>query len=157
MKYVLIGITAIAVLAAFTWSSDSKPEEVKDNTVLEWTTDFEQAQATAQAEGKYLLINFTGSNWCGWCKRLDREVFTKPEFIEFANENLVCVKLDYPRGIPQPQEEKIQNQKLLSQYRVRGFPTILLTQADGRVALRTGYRPGGAPGYVAHLETKMNI
>lgn len=156
MKYLIIGIISLTVLVAFTWSTDmnSKTSEV-DSTTISWITDFEAAKATAEAEGKHLLINWTGSDWCGWCKRLDREVFTTPEFVEFANENLVCVKLDFPRRTPQPEAERKQNQKLLAQYRVRGFPTIFLAQPDGKVLLRTGYRPGGAPGYVAHLEAKM--
>ncbi|HEY8240444.1 MAG TPA: thioredoxin family protein, partial [Kiritimatiellia bacterium] len=61
-----------------------------------WTDDFEQAMNEAKASGRYLLLDFTGSDWCGWCKRLDAEVFKDDTFKEFAASNLVCVKVDFP-------------------------------------------------------------
>ncbi|MFL6542413.1 MAG: thioredoxin family protein, partial [Chthoniobacterales bacterium] len=64
----------------------------------EWLTDLDQAQQKAKADNKLVLLDFTGSDWCGWCIKLHREVFAKPEFREYANKNLVLVELDFPRA-----------------------------------------------------------
>jgi len=121
----------------------------------DWITDLEKAKEIASSEDKYILINFTGSDWCGWCKRLNREVFRQSEFKSFAEENLVLVELDFPRFKDQSAALKSANEKLRRHYRVQGFPTILLTDEDGRVVLQTGYRRGGAQPYVDHLRAKM--
>lgn len=141
----------IVCLSVFIVTTGFGPkEEVK------WVTDYEEAFVKAKKEGKYVLMNFTGSDWCGWCKRLDREVFSQPEFQKFASEKLVLLKLDYPRRTPQPQEVKVRNQQLAREFGVRGFPTILLAQANQRVILRTGYQYGGAASYVEHLKAAFN-
>lgn len=121
-----------------------------------WLTDYESAFVKAKQENKHVLINFTGSDWCGWCKRLDAEVFTQPEFQKYAKENLVLLKLDFPRRTPQSKEEKIKNQQLAQQFAVRGFPTILIAKANQQVVLRTGYQRGGAASYVQHLDRAIN-
>ena len=119
---------------------------------VDWVTDYEAAFVKAKKEGKMVLINFTGSDWCGWCKRLDREVFTQQAFKDYAAHNLVLLKLDYPKRTPQPNELKVQNQKLARDFSVRGFPTILLLKSNQEVVLRTGYQQGGPDNYVAHLK-----
>ena len=122
----------------------------------DWITDFEDAREIAAADGKYILINFTGSDWCGWCKRLNREVFRQAEFKAFADANLVLLELDFPKWKKQSPALEEANERLRRRYNVRGFPTILLTDASGRVVLSTGYRRGGAGPYVAHLKAKMS-
>ncbi|MCK5529413.1 MAG: thioredoxin family protein, partial [Kiritimatiellae bacterium] len=62
-----------------------------------WETDFEKASAKAKASHRYMLLDFSGSDWCGWCIKLDDEVFSKKDFKNYAKENLVCVMLDFPR------------------------------------------------------------
>ena len=63
-----------------------------------WETDYKKAQDQAKAGNKLVLLDFTGSDWCGWCIKLDREVFSKPEFKDYATKNLVLVELDFPRA-----------------------------------------------------------
>lgn len=116
-----------------------------------WVTDFEAAKKQAQEEKKDLFIDFTGSDWCGWCKRLDKEVFSKPLFLNAMLEDFVFVKLDFPRETEQSAEVKAQNQKLQQEFQVRGFPTIFLATADGTPYARTGYQRGGPEAYVKHL------
>ncbi|TVP76691.1 MAG: thioredoxin family protein [Puniceicoccaceae bacterium] len=116
-----------------------------------WLTDFEAAKAKAAAEQKPLLLDFSGSDWCGWCIRLDDEVFSQSSFKEFAASELVLVKLDFPRDKAQSDEVKAQNRALAGKYGVRGFPTILILSAEGEKIEQTGYRPGGAEAYVQHL------
>ncbi|MFH0908264.1 MAG: thioredoxin family protein [bacterium] len=117
-----------------------------------WTEDFDAALTQAKESGKYVLVDFSGSDWCGWCKKLDKEVFGKKEFKEFAKDNLVCVLIDFPRQKPQSNKKKEANQVLMEKYAVKGFPTILLFSPQGDVAAATGYEPGGVEAYIKHLQ-----
>ena len=118
----------------------------------EWTSDFEKAKAQAKKEGKDLLIDFTGSDWCGWCIRLKQEVFTHETFEKEAPKKYVLVQLDFPRGKKLPDATREQNEALQEKFGVQGFPTIFLTDASGRAYARTGYQPGGAEKYLEHLQ-----
>jgi len=118
----------------------------------QWTEDFLGAQATATAEDKDLLMDFTGSDWCHWCVRLDQEVFSQDAFADYANENFVLVKLDYPNRTPQEDAIREQNAQLRDTYAIQGYPTILLTDATGLPYAQTGYQEGGPQVYVQHLE-----
>jgi protein disulfide-isomerase len=117
-----------------------------------WETDFEHAQKLASESGKYMLLDFTGSDWCGWCIRLKDEVFSKKSFLAYANEKLVLVQVDFPRKKAQSKELKEQNQALASKYGIRGYPTIIILSPKGDFVQQTGYQAGGAEAYVEHLE-----
>lgn len=119
----------------------------------DWMTDFAAATAKAKQENKPLLVDFTGSDWCGWCIKLDNEVFSKKAFKEYAAENFVLVEIDFPsRKVKQSAELKAQNEALAEKYDIKGFPTILILDADGTVIEQTGYRRGGPQKYVEHLK-----
>lgn len=118
----------------------------------DWQTNFKAALATAKAENKPVLVDFTGSDWCGWCIRLDEEVFSKQVFKDYAKESLVLLEIDFPRRSEQSPALEAQNEALATKYKVRGFPTILLLSADGEVLARTGYQEGGAEAYIEHLK-----
>jgi len=120
---------------------------------LSWHDNVDEALKIAQKENKTVLINFTGSDWCIWCKRLNNEVFSKDEFAAFAEKNLVLVKIDFPREKEQTPEVKYYNQELAAQYKVEGYPTIVLLRQDGSVLGYTGYQPGGAENYIQHLQS----
>ena len=122
---------------------------------LTWQDNLEKALAQAKKENKAVLVNFTGSDWCIWCKRLTEEVFVKKEFEAYAIKNLILVKLDFPRNIEQSTETKMYNNKLAQKYGVQGFPTILLFNSSGRLVLTTGYQPGGPANYVNHLKSNL--
>lgn len=117
-----------------------------------WMTDFKAAQAKASAEQKPMLLDFTGSDWCGWCIKLDKEVFSRDAFRDYAADSLVLVELDFPRGKPQTDEVKAQNEALAEKYGIRGFPTIVLLSPEGELIDKTGYQPGGAAAYVEHIK-----
>ena len=118
-----------------------------------WLTDYKKAQQEAKAGNKFLLLDFTGSDWCGWCKKFDREVLLQPEFKDFARDNLVIVELDFPRGKPQTPELKKQNRELAQQYEIVGFPTIVVLSADGQKLWRyDGYFPDGPTAFIAQLQ-----
>jgi thioredoxin-related protein len=120
---------------------------------LNWETNLEQAIAEAKEEHKAVLVNFTGSDWCIWCKRLSDEVFQQKEFEEYAEENLILVKLDFPRSIPQADETKLYNNTLAQKFGIEGFPTIIIINSEGKPVAKTGYRPGGAANYVTHIKS----
>lgn len=122
---------------------------------LTWQENLEKALAQAKKENKAVLVNFTGSDWCIWCKRLTEEVFAKKEFETYASKNLILVKLDFPRSIEQSTEMKLYNNKLAQRYRVQGFPTILLFNSAGKLVLTTGYQQGGPVNYVNHLKANL--
>ena len=77
-----------------------------------WLLDFEKAAELSIKTGKPILANFTGSDWCGWCIRLQKEVFITPKFKKWANENVVLLELDYPRRTPQTDKIKKQNERI---------------------------------------------
>lgn len=117
-----------------------------------WLQDFAAAKAKAKAENKHLLLDFTGSDWCSWCIKLDEEVFAKAAFQGEAPKHFVLVKLDYPNDKSLVTEAvRAQNEELQGRYQIEGYPTILLTDCDGVVYAQTGYREGGADDYNTHL------
>ncbi|HEX4697595.1 MAG TPA: thioredoxin fold domain-containing protein [Candidatus Udaeobacter sp.] len=118
-----------------------------------WSSDYKKAQEEAKAAHKFLLLNFTGSDWCGWCIKFDRDVLSKPEFKDFAQTNLVLVELDFPRAKAQPPEVRKQNRELAQQYEVAGFPTIVVLDSDGQKLWQyDGYFPGGPEAFIAELQ-----
>jgi len=122
---------------------------------LNWKTDLNEALAKAKKENKTILVNFTGSDWCVWCKKLSDEVFSKSEFEDFADKNLVLVKIDFPKDIEQSNETKYYNQQLADLYGVEGFPTIILLDKNGKGLLKTGYVQGGVENYIQQLKQYM--
>ncbi|HOC01563.1 MAG TPA: thioredoxin family protein [Verrucomicrobiota bacterium] len=107
---------------------------------LTWLTNLEKAQERAKTDKKVVLINFTGSDWCGFCKRLDKQVFATQEFADYAKDNLVLVKADFPRTTPLPEDLKQANARIKNRYEVRGFPTLVMIDGDGRVlGKKVGY------------------
>ncbi len=118
----------------------------------DWLTDFDKAKAQAKELNRPILVDFSGSDWCGWCIKLDKEVFSKQEFKDYAKENLVLLLLDFPRKKALPEAEKKANDGLSTKYKVRGFPTVLLLDAEGKELARTGYMPGGPQAYIKHLK-----
>jgi thioredoxin-related protein len=122
-----------------------------------WKTDFEAAKTKAKAEKKFLLVDFTGSDWCVWCKRLKAEVFDKDQFQNDAPKHFVLVELDYPAAKKLPDELRKQNETLRDKYKIRGYPTVLLMDPQGQVVAQTGYRAGGPEGYVKQLSEFMEV
>jgi thioredoxin-related protein len=117
-----------------------------------WETDFKKASSVAKASGKYMLLDFSGSDWCGWCIRLEKEVFSQDAFKDFAKENLVCVLVDFPRAKEQSKELKQQNMDLARKYDIKGYPTVIILSPDGEPVAKTGYLQGGPWEYARHLK-----
>jgi thioredoxin-related protein len=118
-----------------------------------WSSDFAAAQKEATESNKDLLIDFTGSDWCGWCIKLNKEVFSHQPFKDGVKDKFVLVELDYPKDKSKLSEATIQqNEELGKKYGVQGYPTILLADASGKPYAKTGYQKGGPESYVAHLD-----
>ncbi len=120
---------------------------------LEWMTDFAKAKEKARAEKKLVLMNFTGSDWCGFCIKQEKESFATPEFRTYARQNLVLLMLDFPRKKEISTEQREANTKLRDQFKVRGFPTLVILDPDGKEADRqVGYGGGGPKPLIAKLD-----
>lgn len=117
-----------------------------------WTEDFNKALAQAKAEKKLVLLDFTGSDWCGWCVKLDKDVFSKPEFGEYAKKNLVLVEADFTSSGKAKSKDfgKLQ-EAMLKEYKVQGFPTVIVLDGEGKKLGETGYKPSPAE-FIAEVE-----
>jgi thioredoxin-related protein len=119
----------------------------------DWLHDYNKAQEEAKTNHKLLFLNFTGSDWCGWCIKFDKDILSQPQFKNYAHDNLVLVELDFPRKKSQPTEEKKQNVQLAQQYEVLGFPTIVVLNSNGQKVWQfDGYFPGGPEEFISQLQ-----
>ena len=116
-----------------------------------WGRDLERAQRQARAEQKQVLVSFVGSDWCGWCLRMRREVFAKPEFQNFAQTNLVLVEVDFPRDNRQSATERETNATLARRFGVTSVPTLVLLDGSGQKVRSWGFEDGGARHYLAEF------
>ena len=121
-----------------------------------WYVNIQKANVESAKTGKPILANFTGSDWCGWCKKLRREVFDTPEFKEWARENVVLLELDYPRNKTVPEDIKKQNSDLQKAFSIQGYPTLwifTLSNTDqGQATVnpygKLSYIPGGPQAWI---------
>lgn len=118
-----------------------------------WTTDFKAAQAAAKKDGKPILIDFTGSDWCGWCIKMKKDSLDQAAFQEFAKKELVLVEADFPNKKEQTDEVKAQNKELQKKYNVEGYPTFVLIDANGKeLGRQVGYLKGGPTEFVKVIQ-----
>jgi protein disulfide-isomerase len=123
-----------------------------------WATDYQKAQEEAKANHKLLLLDFTGSDWCGFCFQLDKAILSQPQFKDYASKNLVLVEIDFPRRggsrwNAQPSELKKQNEELAGRYEVVGYPTLVVLDGEGKTVWRCdGLYPGGIAAFLAELD-----
>jgi protein disulfide-isomerase len=125
--------------------AEGKDAEGKETAAADdlWLTDYKEAQKRAKKEKKVILMDFTGSDWCGWCIKLKEEVFSKPEFEAWAAENVILLEVDFPRKTKLAPELAAQNEKLKQEFKPEGYPTIFFVTHDGKVVGQSGYMAGG--------------
>lgn len=116
---------------------------------LTWHTDVNKAVEIANKEKKTLFLFFTGSDWCGWCIRLQNEVFKKPEFADWAKKNVVLVELDFPRRTKLDPKIQQQNAELQNMFQVRGYPTVWFVKPEVKKDKSINLQQVGKTGYVA--------
>ena len=147
MKKIFLGLLFITTITAFS-------QDVK------WLTSFDEAAKLSQKTKKPILANFTGSDWCGYCKKLDKEVFSKEEFAKWAKKNVILLELDFPRKTKLSAELKKQNYALQKAFSVRGYPTIWMFEVgkgdnpkkDIKPLGKTGYIKGGAEKWINSID-----
>ena len=147
MKTMLLLFVALAILCT----------PARAASASGWTEDYAKAVEKAKAEKKNILLDFTGSDWCGFCVALDREVFDTTKFKAWARQNAVLVKVDFPRNKTLPDKVKAQNAELKEKFmKSGGYPTVVLIDPDGKeIARKRGYRPGTGPAaYLKELSPK---
>ncbi|MFL9831289.1 thioredoxin family protein [Flavobacterium sp. ARAG 55.4] len=149
-KIYLIAVFCIGIVSA-----QAQKEE------LTWHTDVKEAIAIGNKENKPLLMFFTGSDWCTWCMRLQKEVLTTPEFTKWAKEKVILVEIDDPTRTPQAQEIRQEYNQIRGVLGIVGYPTVYFVRGekkDEKFNLqplgKTGYVPGGP---VAWLEVANGI
>ena len=148
MRHLVLLMVAIAAGVA----------RAKTSTPEGWTDDYDAALRWATAQNKLVLADFSGSDWCGWCKKLDKEVFDTDEFRAGAKDKYILLMIDTPRDQSLLSETaKKQNPGLVEKYRVEGFPTVLLLDAKGEVLFRTGYEKGGPVKYLKMLDEEVKF
>ena len=120
---------------------------------LNWSTDFNQALTQARADGKMVLLDFTGSDWCPWCIKFDHEVLETDQFAAYARNKLELVLVDFPRTRPPSDALKQANRRSARKYNVTGYPTfVLVNYAGNELGRQAGYAPGGPGAFIAELE-----
>ena len=122
-----------------------------------WRSDIGGALSQAKSDGKLVLLDFTGSDWCPWCIKFDQDVLSTDSFNSYALAKLELVKVDFPHGTPLPEDQQHANAALVQQLHVTGFPTYVLFNADGReLGRQVGYLPGGPDAFIAKLDGFSN-
>jgi protein disulfide-isomerase len=116
-----------------------------------WLTDLPKAQAQAKAEDKIVLVDFTGSDWCGWCIKLQKEVFSKPDFLQWASGNAVLVEVDFPKRKQLSADQRRANDALAKKYNIEGFPTLIVLSGEGKKLGTLGYMEGGPKAFIAEM------
>jgi thiol:disulfide interchange protein len=160
MNRIIVLLSALAVAAVAGCKPAGAPSGSEGSVPSaggDWLTSLPQALAQAGQEKKLVLVDFNGSDWCPPCMQLKKDVFSSAEFRAFARQNLVLVDVDFPQRKAQSAELKAANEALSKQFKIEGFPTILVLDASGKELNRdVGYDGEGAAAYVARLSKLRN-
>lgn len=143
-----IALVFIAIGAALGFCSEPNGAESNGSP-----TSFEHAIADSQQSGKPIMLVFTGSDWCMYCKLLDREVIDTTEFSNWSRQ-IVHLEIDFPQMTSLPESLAQRNNDLMEKYgvHVSSYPTVLFVGGDGEVIGKTGYIPGGAQNWIGNAE-----
>ena len=118
----------------------------------EWLTDFSAAKKKAKEENKPLLMLFTGSDWCSWCIKWEKEAFSKPEFKEYAQKNLVLLMVDFPDKKPLPKAQLRANEALQDKFKIEGYPTVVMLDSNAKKLGEFNYTEGGPKALLGKIE-----
>ncbi len=134
--------------------NDRKESSYK--TAVLWES-LKQATEASQKDGKPICLFFTGSDWCIWCIRMEKQIVGTSEFASFSRQNLHMVQIDFPQSTQLDESIKQQNRLLKQKYDVSGFPEMVFIDTDGKVLARAGYEPGGANPFIVKLKKELSI
>ncbi|MBB6460416.1 thioredoxin family protein [Flammeovirga kamogawensis] len=156
ISIILFIVSSLSIVNAQT-AENKTPPPITDKVSNEgWINDAHKASELMEKNNAPLIINFTGSDWCGWCKKIKAEIFDTDEFKAWVKENkVVLLELDFPRTIQQSDLLKAQNQSLAQQFQVKGYPTIFVIK--GKEVIQTGYVKGGPENWIKSVEENIEI
>jgi protein disulfide-isomerase len=145
-KIMLMMVCAACALASF-------GAKVSKSVPRGWMEDFAAAQKTAETEKKLILLAFSGSDWCGWCVKMDKEVYSDKKFIQKAKDKFVLVMIDSPRNKEILTKLALrQNPGLVKKYGIRGYPCSIVVRPNGEEVKRFGgYQKGGPEAFLETL------
>jgi thioredoxin-related protein len=161
MLYKNILAISFCLLITLAVSAQNKNEEFTKAEDEGWLVNLEEAYKISKETNKPILANFTGTDWCVWCKKLRAEVFSRPEFKVWAKKNVVLLELDFPRRKQLAEQQKQQNQGLQQAFQVQGFPTIWVfdlkrpndnEKFEIHALGKTGYISGGASVFTGEID-----
>lgn len=159
MKLSSIVASLFAVCASsmlFGAQNQSAQTQTSVSSDIQWVTDFEKAKSLAKKDSKPLFLYFTGSDWCPWCKKMDKEILSTPEFQQAMANKAIFVKVDFPRQTKLDEKTKSQNEKLSSTYKVKGFPTVVLLDSNLNVIDTLNYKAGGGAAYAKKVQDVLD-
>lgn len=153
IKKYLYGLFAVAFMTSLS-TLQAAPAQNGTNQQggINWFTDYSQATAAAKKQNKPMILFFTGSDWCGWCKKMVQEVFKSPEFAQEVGNDFIFVDVDFPMNQQLAANITQQNAQLKQQYGVTGYPTLIILDSNQNFVAETGYRPGGGKAYADYLK-----
>lgn len=146
----------LLVLSFMLSTSSIFADQSAHSSKINWLTNYNEAVNQSRNSGKPILLFFTGSDWCGWCHKLENEVLDTPEFADRVNDKYIFLLVDFPLKTPLEPALAAQNKELQQRFDVRGYPTIILLDDEQKQIGSTGYRPGGAKAYADYLENMVN-
>lgn len=147
MKTRILRIPSLFVAILLLGSLAARADETQ------WLTDYNAALQQAKSAKRNVLLDFTGSDWCEGCIRMEKDVLSTPQFKDYAEKHLVLMRADFPITKRLPAKLEDQNNKLQEAYGVEGFPTFLLVDKNGNVLWQqAGYFEGGPSAFIAKLE-----
>lgn len=142
----------LVIVAFMTILCCSFTVEAAQTNSITWTTNYEEATVQARNSNKPLFLFFTGSDWCTWCQKLEKEVLDTQEFAREAGNKFIFVRIDTPFNNPLPKKLTDQNTILKKRFDIRSFPTVVILNSQEKQIGTTGYRQGGPKAYVQHLD-----
>lgn len=130
MKIINLALIAILTFGLSTsFTTTNNKVEIELGTELVWFTDLQKADAESKRTGKPIFGFFTGSDWCGWCRKLQADVFSKEDFKKWAQKKVILLELDFPRRKQLPNNLRQQNQQMARAFGVKGYPTVWIFTA----------------------------
>ena len=140
LSFLAFACVILAAFASIPTPRVAGADPANEAPAVVWTDDYAAALAQAKKDGKMLMLDFTGSDWCGYCIKLHNQVFSKPEFATWANAKFILVELDFPAKKKLDDKVKQQNAALNKKYAIKGYPTIIVLDSDEKELTRAvGY------------------
>ena len=120
-----------------------------------WIADYNKAKIIAKAQNKAILLRFTGSDWCKWCKKMDEDIFSKEEFIKYAQKSLVLVNVDFPKNFKLSPAQAKQNDFLARAFGIEGLPTIIVLNKDAKMVMMSNYYAGEPSIFIKEIDSRI--